>query len=274
MEGKSAWLYKTFVVGVLVLFIGLGVQPAIATIQSEDSDIEYVNITSEFSGLRKKHTVKMTLKEAEELDDFFEAIYEKLNNSGSDVETSRILDDSIKKLGKFDLLGGLSVKLVQRIFTYYDMMNSNTDSHHISGNDNANCFVMGRVTSADFFSPLFLDMLSRYPKAFILTFLIGFGFPFFPIRTDDSIAISSYYEYALQWKETRAKGWIYKNDSEGSQLWHGELKGNLYTRRLPSIGIKLYYIGIEGFLGIKTIFPARFRHTFLGYARIVDIEYW
>lgn len=33
MEGKSAMLYKTLVVGVIVLFIGTGVQPAIATVE-------------------------------------------------------------------------------------------------------------------------------------------------------------------------------------------------------------------------------------------------
>ena len=36
MEGKSACLYKLLVIGVIVLFIGVGIQPAIATIEPEE----------------------------------------------------------------------------------------------------------------------------------------------------------------------------------------------------------------------------------------------
>jgi hypothetical protein len=63
MEGKSALLYKTLVVGIIVLFIGMGVQPVIGSIQpfieSEVKDIpnpeplneEYVEIKTNIHGV-------------------------------------------------------------------------------------------------------------------------------------------------------------------------------------------------------------------------------
>jgi hypothetical protein len=41
MDRNPAWLYKTLVVGVIVLFIGLGVQPAIATVEPKTDIIDF-----------------------------------------------------------------------------------------------------------------------------------------------------------------------------------------------------------------------------------------
>ncbi|UCF49472.1 MAG: hypothetical protein JSU91_06920, partial [Thermoplasmatales archaeon] len=94
MKGNPV-LYKTLVVGVIVLFIGIGVQPAFADTQLEEKDENYVNITSEFTGSRKKHTVEMTQQDLVELDTFLDSLYVKLNNSKSDDETSHIINEAI-----------------------------------------------------------------------------------------------------------------------------------------------------------------------------------
>ena len=63
MDRNPAVLYKGLVVGVIVLFIGLGVQPAFATIKSEKVNVEYYDVTTEFIGLNKEYSTTLTIEQ-------------------------------------------------------------------------------------------------------------------------------------------------------------------------------------------------------------------
>ena len=59
MEGKSAMLYKTLVVGVIVLFVGVGVQPAFAVSQDVDDSEDYCELCPSFEKLIKNRDVEI-----------------------------------------------------------------------------------------------------------------------------------------------------------------------------------------------------------------------
>ena len=65
---------KTLAVGVIVLFIGVGIQPAIAIVEPESVDVEYFDVTTEFIGLGKECTTQLTKEEIERLDTLFDSI--------------------------------------------------------------------------------------------------------------------------------------------------------------------------------------------------------
>ena len=57
MEGKSTMLYKTLVVGVIVLFVGMGTQPVFAQIQQDNTVFDYYDVNIEICGLGKDYTI-------------------------------------------------------------------------------------------------------------------------------------------------------------------------------------------------------------------------
>ena len=102
---------KMLVIGVLVLFTSVALIPSINANISK----EYVDLTTEFYGLGRKHNIQLTFDEAEELDDYFDSICVRLNNAESEDETIQIFNEGIKKLERYGLLGDMSVKQVQRL---------------------------------------------------------------------------------------------------------------------------------------------------------------
>jgi hypothetical protein len=279
MEGKSALLYKTLVLGVIVLFVGLWIQPAIASIQSEESDLDYINIISEFSGLRGKHTVKMSQQEIEELDAFFDFIYMKLKNSESDEQTSIIIDEAINELNKYDLLCDLSVEQVKRKFLQNNKMD--IDLEYLPAKKNSNCFIVGRTTETYFFSPLFFPLYTLMTSNNFFAFLfLGYnffrvfammvGFPFFPIQLGSTITFGRYFSFMNEGGLYHSDGWIVTNGENGTIDWNGRILGSIDTF---NYFIGRLYIGVEGFFGLKIMNPTTDKTTFLGYSNNVRIQY-
>jgi hypothetical protein len=281
---KKLVLYKSLVIGVIVLFIGVGVQPAIAIIQSDNNDVEYINITSEFSGLRKKHTVKMSQQRVEELDAFFDSYLNRLDNSQSDEETSMIINEAIMLLDGYDLLCGLSVEQVKRRFLQYNELD--IDSDYIPAEESSNCFIMGRTTCTFIFSPLFGIMESVYGLlsdenestllfgiiffVFFKQITLAFGFPLFPLRIGSHITMGTEFRNWPDYKYNSAEGWITSIGIKGKNSWNGKFAGTLGSHYGWWTS---FFIGIKGFFGLRLYNPQNATTTLIGYARNVGIEY-
>ena len=274
---------KIVVIGVIALFVGMGFQPAFATVQLEDNDMDFINITSEFTGLKRKHTVKMTHNEVDEFYAFFDSIYEKLNNTESDDETSLIINEAVLELDRYGLLCGLSVEEVQKRFSNYYKLKGEIVTNHISGKENSDCLIVGRVLRAYFIHPIIimLDELieEKYPNTILslfmflykelLAFRFTYGFPYFPIKINTSIALGYFSDDMYNDGYKPSIGWIMTIGTNGTKGWLGLFTGQLgYFWTL----FNEFYIGVEGFFGIRISNPLTQMTSILGYANKVKID--
>jgi len=114
--GGNNLIKKGLVVAVIILFIGLAFAPSInANISKTSIDSELVEITVEVSGIDgvKPHTVSLTKEDADEVEK--DDIERRLDNVETREETVEIFNEAVVELDKYGLLGGLSVKQVQRL---------------------------------------------------------------------------------------------------------------------------------------------------------------
>jgi hypothetical protein len=97
MEGKHMIMYKTLVVGVIVLFISVGVQPAIATGQIEDEAGISQKIRTNIDRLKKlldtieKDESKSSKLNPEYKDEFHE-LYDEITNVNEEFDNIKSHD--------------------------------------------------------------------------------------------------------------------------------------------------------------------------------------
>ena len=133
---------------VVFLFFGLAIAPSInANVNKED---DLVELDVEFCGFGRKHSVKLTQEEYNEVELIFDDIQERLSDVESDDEAVEILNEAIVKLDNYGLLGGLSVKQVQRNFyrlkqVYINVFNSPYFDNLDTSLENYNCLIIGKI---------------------------------------------------------------------------------------------------------------------------------
>ncbi len=140
-------------VAVIFLLIGLSVAPSINANISKEALVEF---TTEVCGLNGgKQTVKLSHKEAEEVEALFDSIRIRLNETDSREEAEEIFKEAVVELDKYGLLGGLSVNQAQRLlsnnFRYLrllkhirnDLGNPQKNNSEIN---NMFCLVAGKTT--------------------------------------------------------------------------------------------------------------------------------
>ncbi len=138
------------VVGITFLFLGLAIQPSIATVQPENINEEYVDITINICRLpyTKPHTLQIPKEQAEALEKYFNNINKKLEQVETRGEAKTILNDVVIELDRYGLLNGLSVKNVQRLVskTYLNLIFSKLIEKYYIGekkeNDTFNLFCL------------------------------------------------------------------------------------------------------------------------------------
>ena len=135
---------------VILIFLGLAVSPSINANVSKQDDL--VELDVDFCGLGRKHNVKLTQEEYNEVELLFENIEKRLSLVDSDDEAVKIFNDAIVKLDDYGLLGGLSVRQVQRLITYrYKFLKNNQlnpENVFLENSDNdVNylCLISGRI---------------------------------------------------------------------------------------------------------------------------------
>lgn len=115
---------KQLVIGVILLFIGVGIAPSItanieniSSIHTSDSDDELIEYTVELFGIKgiRNHTVMLTKQQSKELDALFDYIKDKIETAKTREEAEEIFNEAIIELNKYGLLGDLSIKQVQKL---------------------------------------------------------------------------------------------------------------------------------------------------------------
>jgi len=186
--GVDRILSKGLVVAVVLLFLGLAIQPSLATVQVKDISKDYVDIKIDICGLQwiKPYKIQLTKEQAGELENYFDFINEKFEQVDTREEAKAILDDIVIKLEEHGLLGELSIKQAQRLVTgNYEnsrVMKALEKSYNRNrglNNNNSNylCLVAGRATYTSCFG-LVQTVLTVFFAA--LSFLAFFIYSIFP----------------------------------------------------------------------------------------------
>lgn len=155
---------KGLAVSVILLFIGVAFAPSVNANVVEDDLVEF---DVEFCGLGKKHTVKLTQEESDEVELLFDEIHQQLENVETREEAEEIFKEAaVVELDKYGLLGGLSIKMAQKLISglylnskVFKSLNKTYKKHASSEDKKENyfCFVIG-ITNRT----VFQGTLSRY----------------------------------------------------------------------------------------------------------------
>jgi hypothetical protein len=148
---------KIIVIGVIAFFIGVGIQPGIATVQIDDICKDYVDIKIELCGLSgiKPYKIQITKEEAVLIENYFNLINEQFEKVNTREEAKAILNDVVIKLDEHRLLGGLSIKQAQKLVTgnyensrVMKLLENQLNRNQRLNDNNSNylCLVAGRAT--------------------------------------------------------------------------------------------------------------------------------
>jgi hypothetical protein len=269
------------VIGVILLFIGVTIQPSVITVQLDTIDVEYYDVTTEFIGLDKEYTTQLTKEEIQKLDALFNSINECLNKSKSMKESVERLKEAIIELDSLALLGDIGIQQTEKLVTSYyqnpKLMNAleriyNREKGALD-DKNIFCLIVGKTAGFVFLSPMVL--LSTillmlyfavhgdfyYPEdeaLFIVLVLMVLTIPsvFIPFCLGRMVGFEDW-----------SSGKILSFGLYGPKYWNGNLKGNLVS---PLLGIE--NIGMLGFTGLKIEVITKPYQYFLGFAIQVHIE--
>jgi hypothetical protein len=178
MLKTSNMVYKTLVVGVIILFIGVCIQPSIAIVQRDKISRDYVDIKIDVCGLPgiKPYTIQLTKEQAIVIENYFDLINEQFEKANTREEAKAILNDVFIKLDEHGLLGGLSIKQAQMLVTgnyensrVMEVLENLLKKNQRLNDDNSNylCLVAGRATYISC-SGLIQTVLTAFFGAFAL----------------------------------------------------------------------------------------------------------
>jgi hypothetical protein len=276
---KRRMFGKGLAVAVIILFLGVSIQPVIATVQLEDRDVEYFDVTTEFVGLNKKYTTQLTKEELEELNALFDSVSSNLNKSTSFKESVEIFRDSIINLDKFGLLGNVGIKESEKLVTNY-FQNSmilkmlerlyNRKNVPLNEDENRFCLILGITSGLILINPAHYNIIyilfkflvehrdiDIYTLAFLAITLIWGPALFNPFCLGRMIAIN------FDW----ASGMIVTFGIDGLKQWYGYLNGKM--------NFEVFEVLAFGFTGLKIEIITYPKQYFFGFARHVHIEdYW
>ena len=221
------------------------------------TDNELVEFDVEFSGLGKKHTVKLTQQEAEEVEQLFDDIEQQLSKVETREEAEIIFKDAVVELDKYGLLGGLSVKQVQRLFLGRPMKQrainlmgktiKNTPNGYRDYYNNSFCLLSGHIGSYD-----------ALGVAYLMSLLI-------------SVIGSSLENLLLQQIYLKIAEWLYLKPIHIYNYVMAHVLGNFTTIGIQGIKVipDICSLLMMGFSGLIIVIEPFFHAYVLGYARVV-----
>lgn len=109
-------LYKSLVIGVILLFIGVSIAPSLYANEIKDEGL--IEYTTTVCGIGEgKRTVYLTQEESQEVELFLDSIQEQLEFTKSIEEAKEIFKEAVIELDKYGLLAGLSIEDAQKLVT-------------------------------------------------------------------------------------------------------------------------------------------------------------
>jgi len=307
MLKSSNMVYNTLIVGVIILFIGVGIQPAFAEVSIELKNSELVEITIQFFETDRtyNHTVLLTQEQVGKLENLLNNFKDQLESIDNPVETETIFKNTVVS---FDNLGlfpkDISINDAQRLVTGIKQNPSMVKSlerwvgnNRVAMDDNENflCLISGNTKYTIFQGPTgpfiyflmfsFLDLLEKmfhnFPilHALLEDFFISpiIGFMILSLLFWNINPLSIGYKIGLgYWSSpmwgfphySPAEGWVKTFGLNGKKIWEGEFFGQL---PIPSFLAYLAecYTGVLGFTGLKIgLFDS---HFYMGSALWVKI---
>jgi hypothetical protein len=236
---------KVLTLGIILLFISVGINPAISKEETQEFTLMVPNIF----GI-KKQQISLTSEQSEKLDDIFNELREQLKTVGSIEETIILFNRTIDILYENDLLSRFETFLTKKLLF----------SNII---EKSNCWMAGETTKSDF---IWVRMFNKDKDVYYYTlFLLHYSSMVF--FSDISFGYS--YEWDVGSKEYWSNGWISTVDINGFKDLNGTFRGGL--SRIKGAGMADYYIfyyGVRLFLGIG--FNGD-KDYFLGRACLVDV---
>jgi len=107
-------------IGITILFLGIGIQPAFAINPNEPNDSKLEEITIEFYETDKtyEHTVMLTREQIKELKNLIDDFEIKIDNADNKIETEAIYKDTVVSLNDIGILPeGMTVEKAKRLVT-------------------------------------------------------------------------------------------------------------------------------------------------------------
>ena len=274
------------VVGSIIAVVLLTLVSFSSVVSKVSLNEELAELDVEFCGLDKKHTVKLTKEEYNEVRLIFDDMQDRLSKIENDEGVVAIFNKAIVELNEYGLLGGLSVKQTQRLITTrYQIFRENKFFHRMlnlgKSDDGANyfCLVLGNLTETIYQNPLSRLLSISYYKIMdtnisgvlkiIICTMTNFQYPyislsyllpfsFFSTITAGHVHQGTYGDYI-----NASKGVVYSFGLSGNKSWTGELWGA--ASEIPSyIFVDAFYPAIPGFTGIK-LYTKSSETYFLGF---------
>jgi len=149
------------------------------TVQASTAN-EYVEFETSVYGMpgQKSGTVRLTSRQAEEVDGILEQTNAKMANASSRDEALSIFKEAVTKLHPYGLLNGLNVEQAQRLFNERHLPSSFlTDERADVGYANLFCLVSASYTANFYGSPTFIFTLGMFQMActFLYTLIQHLG---------------------------------------------------------------------------------------------------
>lgn len=279
--------YKSIVIGVIILFMGAGIQPAFATVclDSDNSELEEIIFQICKTDSITNHSIMITQQQLYELNFLIENFKEKIDSAETYEQTVVIYQDMIESLDRNDLLPeDLSVKkaedmtingskkILDSIFTPLFLKGLNLDT-----NTNLLCLISSDTTDTAIFGPATITSLILFfliPGLIIeLSFkfkLLGFLFDslfipslgllalltlltiFSPLKFFNIIGYGRHIENPWEGSTySPAVGWINTFGISGKKNWNESFYGQYLPFPYPFYNY--FYTGTIGFTGFNII---------------------
>ena len=266
---------KWFAIGIILLFVGITIAPAInfnTVIASKEE--EFIELTTQACGIKgyKDTTVKLTREQYNELEQYLVEFRARLNQTSTREKAIPIFKDAVVELDKYGLLPkGMSVEKAQHSIIHSAHISLTSVLMEKIGNpvcfssdnySNLFCLIAGVTDNTSFENPasIFFYVASHLNINLYLMFLFyslysritGYS-RFNPLGILNRINFGGYDEYNS--REYPASGWLTTIGLSGLTSNQGNIRGALpiegtHYSAGPFPG-KRRYPGVIGFIGIK-----------------------
>ena len=272
--------------GITILFIGVGIQPAFAhgSLDSDTSEREAIVIQICEADTITNHSVMITEQQADELEDLISHFKEKIDAADTFEQTVVIYQEMIESLDRIDLLPkDVPVKkaedividghekTVDAILTPFIQKGSDlgidTNSLCLLSGDTTETIILGpgTITSGVLFFlivGLLIDLSFKSKLYFLLDLLVvptmAIGLiltiltVFLPVKSFNVIGYGRLTDH--EWQVpiySPANGWINTVGIAGKKTWNGSFYGQYQP--FPHPFNNLFYTGTIGFTGFNII---------------------